>query len=436
MKKTFLMLGLLMVMQLFGCSKPQAAPEPENAISEASAPSVRSEAPENELMGEVDNQGAKIDAAAWVDANNAFGFSLLASVKGTTVVSPYSVERCLGMVLDGARGETASEMRKALSLPDAGNLSQVGGEIEKNMLASRSDAMALNIDNHLWLQKDYVLLDDYKSRVKAAYDAEPTLVDFMADPVGARAQINQSVANSTNQKITEILPDGSVDGLTRLVLTNAIYFKAPWVEAFKVEKTNKQDFKGEAGTKSVDMMHQTVKHGYIETDAYQAFDMDFKESTYAFMVILPKIAEGATGSSALADVEQMMNAQALRAARNDMFETKLELSMPKFRIEADTPLASIMQQLGMVKAFGNADFTGISGKTDLHINQIYHKAYIEVTEEGAEAAAATAAVMKLRMAPRPEPIIEVTVDHPFLYAIVEKSTGTALFVGRATDIDG
>jgi serpin B len=169
-------------------------------------------------------------------------------------------------------------------------------------------------------------------------------------------------------------------------------------------------------------------------DAFVAFDMDFTGGNYAFMVVLPKVAEGTSGADALKNVEAMLTADKMRQVRNQMDEIKVDLAMPKFKIEAGTVLGPILRELGMNLAFGGADFRGISGEKDLFISEVIHKAFIEVTEEGAEAAAATAVVMKTRMIHHEDEPMKISVDHPFFFSIVEKSSGTVFFVGHVTDL--
>lgn len=436
MKKVLIFTGLICALATAGCSKSQVTPAPEspdvNTVGETDMRKVNVD----DLAACVQSaSSATISAEQWADANNAFGMTLLAKMPAkTTVVSPYSVERAVGMVYEGACGDTAAEMRKALALPDASNLSLAGAEIEKAMLGNIAEGTTLAIDNRVWLEKTYVLLEDYVGRVKTAYNAAPTALDFKGDPDGSRIKINDDVAASTKDRIQNLLPPGTVDNLTRLVLTNAVYFKAPWMNAFVPEKTVKADFMGVAGTTSVDMMHHIKNHRVYMDDAFVAFDMDFTGGNYAFMVVLPKVAEGTSGADALKNVEAMLTADKMRQVRNQMDEIKVDLAMPKFKIEAGTVLGPILRELGMNLAFGGADFRGISGEKDLFISEVIHKAFIEVTEEGAEAAAVTAVVMKIRMIHHEDEPMKISVDHPFFFSIVEKSSGTALFVGHVTDL--
>ena len=427
MRKALVLAGILTAIGVSGCSKAQSSPK--TASEETANVSVLNQ-PVVEKTACKAETGVAIEPTAWADANNEFGFAMLRNSEKSTVISPYSVERALGMVLDGACGETAKQMRTALSLPEADNLSAAGAMIENDMLTD-ADKIAINIDNRVWLAQNYTLTADYASSTASHYRAAPQILDFVGDPDGSRETINADVAKSTNDRIKDILPPGSVSPATKVVLTNAIYFKAPWTDAFDPKATDKQDFKGFAGTTQVDMMHHEKPHMVYNNDALIAFDMSFQDTNYAFMVILPKEVT----PEALSAMESGLSAKSLREMRGKMEDVTVRLSMPKFRVEAGTRLKALMQRLGMDLAFTqDADFSAISGKSDIFIDDIYHKAFIEVAEEGAEAAAATAVVMKMRAMAPVERDLAITVDHPFVYAIIEKMSGTALFIGRVTDL--
>lgn len=427
MRKALVLAGILTAIGVSGCSQAQSAPESAN--EENSNVSATRSAVVEKAVCKAETSVA-IDPLAWADANNDFGFAMLKNSEKSTVVSPYSVERALGMVLDGACGETAEQMRTALSLPEANNLSAAGAMIENDML-SDAEKIAINIDNRVWLAQNYTLTADYASSTASNYRVAPQTLDFVGNPDGSRETINADVAKSTSDRIQNILPAGSISPNTKVVLTNAIYFKAPWTDAFDPKATDKQDFKGFAGTTQIDMMHHAKKHMVYINDALTAFDMSFKNANYAFMVILPNEVT----PEALSAMEAGLSAKSLREMRGEMEEATVRLDMPKFRVEAGMQLKQLMKSLGMELAFTHAaDFSAISGEPDIYIDDIYHKAFIEVAEEGAEAAAATAVVMKTRAMRPVARDLTITVDHPFVYAIIEKKSGTALFIGRVTDL--
>ena len=372
----------------------------------------------------------------WAAANNAFGFEMLKATNPdfSVVVSPYSVERAMGMLLEGACGDTASEIQKALKLPQANNNSQAGAEIEANILKTLDEHHTIDIDNHLWIQQSYKLRDDYIQSVKKFYNATPENVDFAGATEESRNYINEFIAKATHDKIRDILPGGSVTPLTRLILTNAVYFKGPWLHNFNENNTNKADFKTATGTVQVDMMHHTASHAYSETDSLIAFDMDFGSADYAMMIMMPKINESSDVAVALADLENNLSSISFKQIRSQMKSGKVSLYMPKFKVEFGASLKAMLLKLGVQNAFTSPDFSAITGTRELFLDDVLHKAFIDVNENGAEAAAATAVTMTLRMAlPQQDPPV-IRVDHPFVFAIVEKSTQTILFVGRVTRI--
>lgn len=373
-------------------------------------------------------------AERWSDANNTLALQILRASKGSTVASSFSAQRALGMILDGACGDTATQMRTALSLPDASNIGEAGSEIEKKMVEKYGDDATITVENRVWLDKQNQLLDAYVNDVKAHYNAELTPLDFVNQPEEARGTINQSVEKATNGKIKDILPSGSITPMSRLVLTNAIYFKAPWHHAFNTGATKQEDFKTADGVVKVDMMHNTKEYAYYENEQFQAVALGFESSAHAFLVILPKLAENADVAAALEKTESDLTASSLRSVLENLNSRKIHLGMPKFRAESSIPLKSILGDLGMKLPFtGDADFSAIAGSRDLFVSDIFHKAYIDIDEKGAEAAAATAGVMMTRALARPEQPITLNVDHPFVFAIVDTQTNTTLFMGRKVD---
>jgi serpin B len=427
--------GLLAAMGITfcGCSKSQSTQTTADAV-------VQTGAVEN-VAAATDTTCNRVHTAnatreLWSAANNAFGFEMLRATKpgDSVVVSPYSVERAMGMLLDGACGDTAAEIQKALKLPDAGNNSQIGAEIEAEMLKTFDDKHTIDIDNHLWIQQSYALQSNYIDQMKLHYAATPESVDFAGATEDARKYINDFIAKATHDKIKEILPANAVTSLTRLILTNAVYFKGPWRNNFNESATTKADFRTAAGTQQVDMMHHTASHAVYEADQFVAFDMDFSAANYALMIVLPKADENTDVAAALADLEKGISSIVFKQIRAEMKSEQVALNMPKFRVEYGASLKELLIQLGVQSAFSTPDFSAITGNRELYLSDVLHKAFIDVNENGAEAAAATAVVMKLRSAMPMRKPISITVDHPFLFAIVEKSTQTALFLGRVTKI--
>ncbi len=448
MTRKLALLCILAALAATSCSKPS-----QNAETAANA--ANAEVSDN--AGEIavtDNCNAKtgtdIQPSQWADASNALALEVLKSQKGNAIASVFGAQRALGMVLDGACGATAEEMRNALALPDADNLSAAGKEIEKSLRdvhdgftgetdgngnpVNADSPVTIEIDNKVWVEKTYKIRDAYKDSIKNFYDASFEAADFAHNHEAARKDINTAIADATRGRIQNILPPGALDPSARLVLTNAVYFKAPWAEQFKPRRTVKADFMTAAGPVQVDMMRNTESFGFYQDDAVQIVALGFYGCACDFVVFLPKLADGQNPLGALSDFENTLDAAKLRTLLGNIASARLELSIPKFRIEASANLKKLLSSRGMIKAFGrDADFSAISGTKDLFISDIFHKAFIEIDEAGAEAAAATAAVMLMKAALRADPPVKISVDRPFMFAIVDRNSSTALFMGRKID---
>ncbi len=448
MKKAILIALMTGLVSFCGCSKKQSTEDVESPSEQAEVQQNQEETvPANHCDTPAD---APMTAQDWANANNEFGFNMLRRTTKSTVISPYSAERALGMVYDGACGDTAQEMRKALSLSDAPNLSKAGAEIENAMLANvaADDANepaegtmagphmpSIYIDNRIWLETTYELKSDYVESVGSSYRAKPTQINFSGDPDGSRKTINDDVAKTTRDKIQDLIKPGMITPLTRLVLTNAVYFKAQWKEKFEEARTAKEKFYGTAGEQDVDMMSHNKKHNVYQDENVTVLEMPFY-GDYSLIVMLPNTKDTQDGAQALATFESTVNAVEFSKYLSQMNIKMVDLKMPKFRIEYDASLTDMLKDLGMNTAFtGEANFSRMTDKNDLYISNVVQKAFIDVNENGTEAAAATAVLMKTRaMLREPEfEKIKITVDHPFLYALVENSNHTALFLGRVSE---
>ena len=443
MKKT-LLIALVMAACAFGCSKKQdevQTPTQETLTKDAAETDAATpeQAKPQAQAGEcqMPEYQADIDAQQWADANNAFGFKMLAHVaqndsaaKGH-VVSPYSAERAVGMVLDGACGDTLTQIYTAMQLPLAKNVSAAGAQVDKYFGEEFDPNVTIDIDNKVWVEKTISLLEDYTTSLKANYDITVRDMDFKGDPEGSRKTINDDIYKATHEKISELIPQGMISPLTRAVLTNAIYFKAPWAENFDEAATDKADFFAADGVVKVDMMHHTKNHRVFVDDKLTAVALPFAESPFALIVLMPTPSDQPQ-PDALKALQESMDAKAFRELPQKMISKQTILSLPKFKIETSIPLNSLLKSLGMPAAFTDAaDFSRMTGKQDLFISDVIQKAFIDVNEKGAEAAAATAVVMRVKsMArPDPEPPITVTINHPFMYALVESQSGAILFLG-------
>lgn len=447
MKKT-LLIALALAACTFGCSKKQDEVQTPTQETLANAPESDTTASKDDMNQNTRNSEcqmpdfqADIDAQQWADANNDFGFKMLAHVaeagegKGH-VVSPYSAERAIGMVLDGACGNTLTQMYRAMHLPLAKNVSAAGAQVDKYFNEEFGPNVTIDVDNKVWVEKTITLLADYTTSLKANYDIEVRNMDFKGDPEGARQAINDDIYKATHEKISDLIQKGMITPLTKAVLTNAIYFKAPWAENFPAEATDKADFFTANGAIKVDMMHHNKRHRVFVDDKITAIDLAFAESPFSLVILMPTAGEQLQ-PDALKTLQQNMNAKAFRELSQKMQSKDTVLSLPKFKIETSIPLNSLLKSLGMTEAFSDdADFSRMTGKKDLFISDVIQKAFIDVNENGTEAAAATAVVMRMKamMRPNPEPPVTVTIDHPFMYALVENQSGAILFLGDVQNL--
>ena len=357
-----------------------------------------------------------------VKGNNAFACDLYAKLranKGNLIFSPYSVSTALAMTYAGARGETAEQMQKTLHFL----LGQEGLHEAFRTLASQLKPKEgeLTIANRLWGQQGYQFLDTFLKLTESAYGAKLAQLDFAGATEEARKTINTWVEEQTRDKIKELLPKGLLDPLTTLVLTNAIYFKGKWASPFKKERTNDAPFTLLDGTKvTVPMMRQSGAFAVNRTKKLHVLEIPYAGKALSMVILLPTAADG------LAALERALTASRLAEWLPKRKPSTVNISLPRFKIATPVNLTKTLAEMGMPLAFsGGADFSGMTGKRDLFIGNVVHKAFVEVNEEGTEAAAATAVLMKRAAMPP-----SFTADHPFLFLIRDKRSGSILFMGR------
>lgn len=343
--------------------------------------------------------------------------------------SPYSVSSALTMTYAGAVGDTAKEMRSALQLqlPDQEiHLANSWLAIDLNNRGQAGD-FTFTVANRLWGRTGLTFESAFMSLMKVQYLAGMERLDFQSDPNAARQTINKWVEDKTNQKIKDLLPEGSINSEISLVLTNAIYFKGNWKNKFDKDATTDRAFALVANEKpsvQVPMMSKVAPARYATTDNAWIVAMPYKGEQLEMVLVVPKDQEG------LFAIEKDLTYETLSGWLSSLAPTdKVGVIMPKFKFTYKEKLKTAFIGLGMQKAFGSgADFSGMTTEENLHIDQIFHKAFIEVNEEGSEAAAATAVTMKRDSAGPSHPT--VLADHPFLFMIHDKSTGSILFMGR------
>ena len=395
-----------------------------------------------------------ITAQEWAKANNAFGLKFLRKTKGNAVFSPYSIERALGMTLDGACGTTATEMLAALEMPNARRLSLTGRDVDDAMKSVNADTM-LEIDNTLWPDKSLTLPKDFLARISASYRNKTVALDYAADPEKARVTINDDIAKTTHDRIKDLIPSGNITSATQLILTNAVYFKSKWEKSFDKKSTKTEKFYNADKPIETTIMHQT---GYdsrvcIAND-YAIYDLPFGSSkddddkgAYVMRIVLPTIDDTHPMEKRielLENVEKQLPGDIVSNCHYEFFDN-VYVAIPKFKLAP--PSFSIKEKLksmGMKKAFSDdAEFYAMPNKTPnpsdptsyLMISDVLHNAFIEIDENGGEAAAATAVIMnRSRMATPKTNDYYFKVVHPFIYMIIEKSTGAAIFMGRVTDL--
>ncbi len=371
-----------------------------------------------------------------VKGNTSFGINLFQAVKQgdeNLIFSPYSISVALAMAQAGAKDNTLQQMNAVLrfSLPvedlhPAFNALQLElNNRENNDYEEGKKDFELNIVNSIWGEKTYTFLPGYLDLLAKNYGTGLRLADFIQQADTSRKEINQWVSDQTNDRIQDLLPENSITELTRLVLTNAIYFKAGWLHQFDPGMTQNGVFTLLNGEDvQVPMMHQTETFGYAREDGYQLISLPYEGNKLSMLIILPD-------ENNFTQVEKAMSGLDVQNLVSSISFAQLDLSMPKFKIESSIGLADHLNAMGMKDAFipGIADFSGMDGTHDLYISAVQHKAFIEVDETGTEAAAATAVVVGIESMPIDEPL-KVNIDRPFIFMIVDNKTGSVLFLGR------
>ncbi len=376
------------------------------------------------------------DRTEAVNGSNAFAVDLYAQLSkqpGNLFFSPESISTAFGMAYAGARGQTATEMQHVFHFtlpPD--RLHPAMGALLAAMNAQHK-GYELHVADALWAQQGSNFEESYLKLVQSDYGAGFHRVNFKISPDSVRTTINAWVEKQTNDKIKDLLGPGVLNSSTRLVLTNAIYFKGDWQNPFDAEATQKEEFHLSA-TQWVmtPMMHRTGSYSYFDGGTFQALELPYAGNEISMVVLLPKDTDG------LAALEQSFTS----GVAGDWIQKlepvdKVILTLPSFTMTQQFELSSTLSAMGMEQAFsGSADFSGMTGKPDFSISAAIHKAYIDVNEKGTEAAAATSIVMRATAMrqefPAPPPIV-FRADHPFLFILLDRKSGSMLFLGRVAD---
>lgn len=366
-------------------------------------------------------------------SGNAFGLDLYTSLRAdgeNLFFSPASIAYALAMTGLGARGTTAAEMDRVLHLPADDTVVAAGFGALMNDVARDDGVVTVSLANRLYGQSGTPFAPAYLALLERHFGAGLEQVDYRRDAEAARNRINAWVEERTAQKIRDLLAPGAVDSATKLVLVNAVYFLGKWVEPFPKHATADALFHREqGGDVTTKFMRTTGRFGYAEQDGVQIAALPYRGDTMEMVVILP------AAGTPLAQVEEQLDADQLATWLAAMKPEKVAVTLPRLHLETSFELADALAKLGMPTAFTHkADFSGMTtDATPLSISRVVHKAYLDVDEEGTEAAAATAVVMEVTSAIRPEPLNEFRADRPFILAIRHKASGAILFLGRVAD---
>ena len=416
-KLTLLTLVAVMLMGIAGCNSTVAAQEIMSDEPRNTSPSV-----------------SATDMDELVAGNNAFAFDLyrLLSAEGSNLFySPYSISEALAMTYSGARGQTEEDMAKALhfSLPQDrlhpafNDLDLQLKERGKGASGKDGEGFRLNIVNAIWGQEGYEFRDEFLDVLACNYGAGLRIVDFIKQTEQSRITINKWVSDQTEGKIKDLIPQGVINPLTRLVLTNAIYFNAAWQHKFDEGATSDGAFNLLDGKKvTVPMMRQSESFPYTEGNGYKAIELPYDGGQLSMVILVPDTGQ-------FKDFEDTLDTKSVATIVDNLGRKQVNLTMPKFEFDSSFGLKDALTTLGMGVAFTeDADLSGMTGNRELLIQDVLHKAFVLVDESGTEAAAATAVIVGLTAAPA-QPIT-LTIDRPFIFFIRDIQTGSIIFIGR------
>ena len=376
------------------------------------------------------------DYSSITSANNQFNLDLYKNLiqkeKSNIFFSPYSIFSAMAMVYEGALGKTAEEIKAVFHFPETNILRNNFYELYSKLNQKGKD-FELKTVNALWLQKDYPFLSSYLALLEKYYGGKARNLDFVNETEKSRQIINQYIEEETNKKIKNLIPEDSISPMTRLVLTNAIYFKGVWLWNFDEKMTNNEkffirpDFSVEVPV--MNMRPEEAEFNYYEDETVQVLELPYKGGKIMMIVVLPRQI---LSDRDLLSFESSLTEEKLKAYQTKMEKTKLDaIALPKFKLRTNYFLNENLIDLGMPTAFSErADFSKITGKKDFSISTVIHQAFVEVDEKGTEAAATTAVMIFDSMGKI------FRADHPFLFYILDKETGTILFFGRVVDPRG
>jgi serpin B len=377
-----------------------------------------------------DSDAANSNASAVIAANNQFALDFYSNVtqqeSSSIFFSPWSMSAAFAIAYEGARGTTAEEIQSVFGFPADDSVRKSSFAAVQKDLNENDSNYTLNTANALWVKEGYQLSEDYVSTARQYYDSEVANVDFKGNEgVG---QINKWIESKTNNKIKDLIPPGSTNAFTRLIITNAVYFNGTWSIEFDEADTSEEDFHVNANkTVTVPMMKlQNEFFNYVETDELQVLEMPYQGGKVSMLLLLPH--NGIDNSS----IEQSLTLDKLEQLSGELQNQTIDVNIPKFKLETDYTLYSMLADMGMPTPFndGAADFSGITEQERLFIAAAVHKAFVDVNEKGTEAVAATGITMTVSSY---QPIPVFRADRPFIFIIQDSETGNILFMGRVAD---
>ncbi len=360
------------------------------------------------------------------ESNNKFAFELYFKLKDkeeNIFFSPLSINSAFLIVYEGSRGNTKKEIEDVFGFPEEKirrpNFARIFNEINRE-----DKKYTLYTANALWVQKDFRILKEYKEIIKKYYISEIENLDFAGETEKSRQIINSWVSEKTRGKIKDLIPQGGLNALTRAVITNAIYFKGNWLKRFDERNTKEEDFfVSEEKKVKVPMMKMEKEiFNYFEDDKLQVIEIPYDGEEVSMFIFLPKSLD-------INSINEYLNYEKFKEIKENTRREEVDVYIPKFKMETKYLLNNVLYEMGIKDAFSeiDADFSGISGRKELFISNVYHKAYIEVNEEGTEAAAATGIVVEIT-AVRFRKTFKA--DHPFVFLIYDKKLENILFLGR------
>ncbi|MCX6716702.1 MAG: serpin family protein [Candidatus Taylorbacteria bacterium] len=387
------------------------------------------------ISGTLDAKGATTDGInKTIAGNSLFAFNLYGKIsekeKGNIFISPWSISSAVSILYEGAKGKTAEEIKNTFHFDSDAVAMRSSFASLMNKINAKGAPYALNTANAFWVQKDFKILNDYISNVAKYYGGLASNLDFVGDTEGSRQIINDWVAKGTNNKIKDLFAKGTLNRNNRLVITNTVYFKGTWLSPFKKTNTKEDSFLADSkNSTAVQMMNDYAGHyNYSETDNAQILELPYKGDTLSMFVLLPK--EGKMSA-----LESELSSDNMKKWFSAMAYKTVNVSIPKFTFSRSYGLNDYLKDMGVVSAFdsASADLSGIDGGKDLSVSYVIHKTFVEVNEEGTEAAGATGISVGVTGIRLPEDIITFKADHPFIFLINDKQNGNILFMGKVVD---